>query len=215
MTAADCGYNGLVLVNPQDAGPQFDASAIRERYGIDIVRGSELTPETPEAAAGAIGHHRPESTVLALQGGTDALNEYAVRQDKLDVLARPMAGDADLDHALVKAAAKHGVRLAVDLGPVLRGAGDPRSSAISDRRKLWELISAYDAPYVVTARPSSHLELRSPRELAAVGRLAGLDQTAAETGLAEWRRLTDRNRDRLADGYVAPGVRRNGEAPDE
>lgn len=208
-TAAEFGYDGLVVRNPPDAVPDFDAAAVHETYEVDIVTGVRLEPESPEAASGALGHHRPETTVVIMQGGTDALNDYAVSQDKLDVLSGPMAGEGDLDHASVKAAASHGVRIAVDFGPVLRATGERRSAAISDLRKLRELIEAYDAPYVVTASASSHLELRSPRELAAVGSVAGFDQAAVETGLDEWRRLTERNRERLSDDYLAPGVRRS------
>lgn len=207
-TAAAFGYEGLVIANPPDTTPGYDAEAISEAYGIDIVAGVELRPETPDAASGALGHHRPETTVIAMQGGPKGLNEYAASRGTLDVLSQPMAGDGDVDHALVKAAARHGVRIAVHLGTVLRNTGERRSAAIAGLRKLRELIEAYDAPYVVTASPSSHLELRSPRDLAAVGAVAGFDEAAVETGLREWQRVAERNRERLSDDYVAPGVRR-------
>jgi len=206
-TAADYGYAGVVVTNPPDAAVDAAVDAVGEACGIDVVDGLELTPADPSQAAGAVGHHRPTTTVLCLRGGTGALNRYAVRQPKLDVLTRPMAGRGDLDHVLVRAAAENGVRLAVDLGPVLRETGPSRSAAIAGLRKLRELIADADAPYIVTASPGSHLELRAPRELAAVAAVAGFDREAVERGLAEWGRLAARNRERLADGYVGPGVR--------
>lgn len=210
VTAADYGYTGLVLANPPDARPAGDPGAIAEAYDIDIVDGRTLEPSNPAEAAGMLGHHRPETTVLALRGGHDGLNRYAVRQDKLDVLARPMGEGGDVDDVLVQAATDHGVRLAVDLGSVLRARGDDRTSAIAGLRKLRELVADAGAPYVVTAGAASHLELRAPRELAAVAAVAGFDREAVEAGLAEWGRLAERNRERLSDGYVSPGVRRLG-----
>ncbi|MFB6359957.1 MAG: RNase P subunit p30 family protein [Halobacteriales archaeon] len=207
-TAAEYGYDGLVILNPPDEPPEYDPAAIQQSYGIDVVAGLELDPQSPNAASGSLGHHRPETTVLALAGGPNGLNEFAVSQDKLDVLSGPMAGDVDLDHGLVQAAAHHGVKIAVELGPVLRCSGQERTHAISDLRKLRELIEAYDAPYVVTGSPASHLELRSPRELAAVGSVAGFERAAIETGLEEWQTLADRNRERLSADHITPGVRR-------
>lgn len=211
-TAADYGYEGLVVLNPPDAPAEFDAAAIAETYGVDVVDGASLQPDDPAEASGAVGHHRQETTLLCLRGGDPALNAFAVRQARLDVLTRPTADGTDIDHVLVRAAADHGVRLAVDLGPVLRGSGPARSTSLARLRKLRELIEDADAPYVVTASANTHLELRAPRELAAAAAVAGFDRDAVESGLAEWGHLAERNRERLSDDYVSPGVRRDGEA---
>ncbi|MFB6352594.1 MAG: RNase P subunit p30 family protein [Halobacteriales archaeon] len=205
-TAADYGYEGVVVSNPPDDSTEYDAAAIREAYGVDVVAGLTLAPEDPASAGGAIGHHRPDTTVLCVRGG-ESINGYAVREPRVDVLVRPMANGGDLDHVDVRAAADNGVRLAADLGPVLRETGPSRSSAIAGLRKLRELVADADAPYVVTAGGESHLELRAPRELAAVASTAGFDRAAVERGLAEWGRLAERNRERLSEASVAPGVR--------
>lgn len=210
-TAADYGYDGVVVTNPADQPAEYDRGAIREAYGIDVVAGLELSPDTPAEAAGAVGHHRPAVTMLCLRGGDPELNAYAVRQSKLDVLATPMAGDGDLDHVQVRAAADHRVRVAVDLGPVLRTTGGERTAAIAGLRKLRELLMDADAPYVVTAGASSHLGLRSPRDLASVATVAGFDRAGIERGLAEWGHLANRNRERQSADHVGPGVRVDGQ----
>jgi ribonuclease P/MRP protein subunit RPP1 len=211
-TAADYGYEGLVIVNPPDAPAEYDAAAVSDAFGIDVVDGVELRPDDPAQASGAVGHHRPETTVMGLRGGDSALNAYAVRQERVDVVTTPTADATDIDHVLVRAAADHGVRLAVDLGPVLRESGPARSTALARLRQLRELLADAGAPYVVTASATSHLELRAPRDLAAVAAVAGFERDALEAGLDEWAHLAERNRERLSDDYVGPGVRRDGEA---
>ena len=206
-TVADCGFEGLVAAAPPADRPAVDRDAIAEAWGVDVVDAAVLEPDDPAGASGAIGHHREEATLLVLRAPTASLAAYAARQPKVDVLVPPADGDG-LDDVLVNAAAEHGVRLAVDLGPVLRARGPDRTAAIAGLRKLRELIEHADAPYVVTGSPGSHLELRAPRELAAVAAVAGFDREAVEAGLAEWGRLADRNRERLTGDYVAPGVRR-------
>ena len=206
-TAADYGFEGLVVRNHGDARADFDAGRIREAYDLDVVRGVEIRADGPSQASGYLGAHREDATVLLLHGGSTALNEFAVRQERVDVLAHPMR-DGDLNHVLVKAAKEYGVRLEVDLAAVLRASGGRRVRAVSGLRKLRELIEAFDAPYVVSADPASHLELRAPRELVAVGEAIGFDRGAIEAGLAEWGRIAAANRERTSEAFVEPGVRR-------
>lgn len=214
-TAADCGFDGVVVRNHGDARADFDPDRVGGAFGIDVVDGVEIRASDPSRASGFLGAHRPHATVVLVHGGTEAINRFAVRQDRVDVLAHPMAGGGDVNHVLARAAADHGVRLEVDLSPVLREAGGDRVEAISDLRTLRELIETYDVPFVVSADPASHLELRAPRDLVAVGEGIGFDPGTIEDGLAEWGRLVDRNRDRMAEGTVEPGVTRGryGEGP--
>lgn len=206
-TAADYGFSGVVVRNHGDVTTDFDAEAIAAEYGVDVVAGVEIRAADPAQASGYLGTHRPHATVLALHGGSTALNQFAVRQERVDVLAHPMRG-GDLNHVLVRAAKENAVRLEVNLGRVLRSSGGRRVRAISGLRKLRELVDAYDAPYVVSADPASHLQLRAPRELVAVGEVVGFEPEAIEDGLAEWGRIAAENRERGDPDFVEPGVRR-------
>lgn len=206
-TAADYGFEGIVVRNHGGARADYDADSIRGEYDVDVVTGVEIRAEDPSQASGYLGSHRRDATVLVLHGGSTALNRFAVRQERVDVLAHPMRG-GDLNHVLVKAAKEHGVRLEVNLADVLRTSGGSRVRALSGLRKLRELISAYDAPYVVSGDPSGHLQLRAPRALLAVGEVIGFDPEAIEAGLAEWGRIAATNRERTSASFVEPGVRR-------
>jgi ribonuclease P/MRP protein subunit RPP1 len=213
-TAADYGYEGLVVRNHGDRPAQPSPEALLDRSAIDLVDGIEISAEDPSRASGFLGSHRPDTTIVLVHGGDPAINAFAVRQEAVDVLAHPMAADGDLNHVLVRQAADHDVRLEFDLSPVLRSVGNDRSHAIRKLLKLAELVEKYDVPYVVSGDPMSHLQLRAPRELRSVADAIGLDPEIVETGLAEWAKLATRNRDRRHDSFVAPGVRkRPGEEP--
>ena len=204
-TAADYGYDGLVVRTRNAA---FDADAISDRYGIDVVGGIEIDAADPEAAAGAVGNHRPECPVLLIRGGTDALNRYAVEADRVDVLSRPLAGDGDFNHVLARAAATNRVFIEFDLGVVLRKSGGPRVQALKGLRKLRELVEQYDTPFVVSATADSHRELRAPRELRAVGEQIGFRAEQITAGLRAWGEIVARNRERSEERFIEPGVRR-------
>ena len=204
QTARRYGYDGIVIRTRE---ADFDPEGLRERYGVDVVPAVEVVADEPSSASGAVGNFRPDFPLVLVRGGTDALNRFAVEQDRVDVLAAPLSGDGGFNHVLAKAAATHGTRVEFDLGPALRESGGTRVRALGGLRKLREIVGHYDAPYVVSARPTSHLELRTPRELVALGSELGFDESWLRAGLAEWGRLAARNRERLSAEFISPGVR--------
>ncbi|OYR56245.1 RNase P subunit p30 family protein [Halorubrum halodurans] len=215
-TAARYGYDGIV-VRTRDAlagsggdaaTPAADAEAVADEYGIDVVDAVEIDVDGPTAASGAVGNGRSEHTVVCVVGGDDRLNRYAVEEPRVDVLARPNAGSGGFNHVLARAARDNGVHVEFDLGPVLRRTGGGRVRALADLRKLREIVTYYDAPYVVSANAASHLELRAPREVVAVAAEAGFDPEWVREGLRAWGRIADRNRERRSGDFMEPGVRR-------
>ncbi|WP_247000241.1 RNase P subunit p30 family protein [Halosolutus gelatinilyticus] len=206
--AAEYGFEGVIARNRGGSPAAYDSDRIANEYGIDVVEGVEIRADDPRQASGAVGNHRSSETIVAVEGGSNALNRFAVENEKVDVLARPMAGQGDVNHVIVKAATENGVRLEFDLSDVLRSAGGRRVRSIQSLRKLSELVDHYDAPYVVSAGPRSHLELRAPRELQAVGEQIGLSAEFIERGLAEWGRLAERNRRIQSESFIDPGVER-------
>ncbi len=203
-TASVYGYTGLVIRNHGDAQAEYDPERVEERYGIDIVPGIEIRLDDPGQASGLIGNYRSKRTIVCVHGGS--LNRFAVEQPAVDVLAHPMR-DGDINHVLAKAAAKNDVHLEFNFSHVLRSDGGVRVQTIQRLRKLRELTDKYDVPYVVSADAGSHLQLRAPRELLAVGDTIGFDREAIETGLNAWGELAERNRIRRSDSVIEPGVR--------
>lgn len=211
-TAADYGFDGIVDRTPSDGSAAnrdemgYDADEIRDRYGVDVVEGVEIRATDPSRASGLLGSLRRSATVLMVRGGSAAMVQFAVRQDRVDVLTAPTAGDGSVDFAMAGEAAAHDVRVELDLGRVLRTSGGQRVRAVEDLERLWRVIDDRDVPYVVTGTPASHLQLRAPRELLAVGSLCGIDRGAVEAGLREWGRIATRNRNRLSGRVPSPGV---------
>lgn len=203
-TAADYGFDGVVLRTHADTS--LTADALAAEYGINVITGVEIRAESPGEAGGRVGTLREERTIVAVRGGTDAMNRFAVETPEVDVLARPMAGGGDVNHVLAKAAVENGVRIEFSLAPVLRASGGRRVRALQSLRKLREIVAHYDAPFVVSANPESRFEIRAPRELLAVGEAIGFDRETIEAGLAEWGRLAERNRRIDSEAFIEPGV---------
>lgn len=207
-TAAELGYDGVVVRNHSDAKADYDPDEVAAATGVDVVDGIEIRADDPQKASGAVGNYRGKRTIVAVHGGTNALNRFAVEQERVDVLAHPMAGDGDVNHVLANAARENGVRIEFDFSKVLRATGGERVQALQGLRKLREIVDHCDAPYVVSADARSHLQLRAPRELRAVGEVIGFDPEAIEAGLREWGKIAERTREIRSETFIEPGVER-------
>ena len=203
-TAADYGYDGLVVRNHGDAQAEYDPASVADAYDLDVLTGIEIRTDDAGQASGLLGNYRTKRDVVCVHGGD--LNRFAVEQPTVDVLAHPMT-DGDFNHVLAKAAAENGVHLEFNFGRVLRADGGARVRAIQGLRKLRDLVEQYDVPFVVSADAHSHLQLRAPRELYAVGEVVGFDRETVEAGLAAWGDIAARNRQRQAETFIEPGVR--------
>ncbi|MFB6117867.1 RNase P subunit p30 family protein [Halosegnis sp.] len=207
LMAAEYGYNGVVVRNHGGRQADYDAELVADAHGVDVVQGIELRTDDRSQLAELVKRYRGERTVVCVHGGDISVNRFACEEPRVDVLAHPMAGDGDVNHVLAKAAARNGVRLEFDIGPVLRATGGDRVQALRSLQKLRDILDHYETPYVVSGNPTSHLALRAPRELAAVGEQVGLGAEWVREGLREWGRLTERNRERAAESFIQPGVR--------
>ena len=206
LTASEYGFDGIVVRNHGDNPATYDPAAVATTYDIDVVTGVEIRADSPAQASGFLGSHRQHNTVVCVHGGTNSLNRFAVEQAAVDVLAHPMAGDGDFNHVLARKARENGVHVEFNLGRVLRDAGGSRVRTLAGLRKLREIIAYYDTPYVVTADPHTHLQMRAPRELVAVGEAIGFSAEEVTAGLRAWEQLVMRNRDRQSKDFVQPGV---------
>lgn len=206
-TAAEYGYDGLVVRNHGDASPEYDQEGLAETYGVDVVDGVEIRTDDPSRASGFVGNYRDRRTIVAIHGGSVEMNRFAVEQPAVDVLAHPLAEDGDVNHVIARTAAENGVHIEWSLRDVLRGDGGRRVEAVRGLRKLRELIEQYDAPYVVSADATSHLQLRAPRELRALGEVLDCSPAWIDAGLTAWGEIAERNRTRTGDRFVEPGVR--------
>ncbi|MFW6045974.1 MAG: RNase P subunit p30 family protein, partial [Natronomonas sp.] len=119
-TAAEYGFDGVVVRNHGDVQADYDADAIASASGIDVVDGIEIRTDDISRASGLIGNYRSKRTIVCVHGGS--LNRFAVEQPQVDVLAHPMR-DGDVNHVLAKAAAHNDVHLEFNFGRVLRRAG--------------------------------------------------------------------------------------------
>jgi len=207
LTAARYGFEGVVVRGPPAEEPTgAGAERTADEVGVDVVPGVELAPADRSSFGGVVGAHREGTVVLVVRTDSPGVARAAVEDPRVDVLSPPLDGDVEFDDVLARKAAENGVAIEFDLGPALRSAGGRRVRALSELRKRRELVDHYDAPFVASARPLSHLELRAPRELLAVGDRVGVEPDRAREGFRRWGGIAARNRKRHSESFISEGV---------
>lgn len=205
VRAGAMGYDGIVvLADPGRTG----AGRLADRFDVDVVAGAMVAEREQGALARTIQSTRPAVELLCVEAGTPGLRRFATTRDRVDVLLDPIGEHGPIAHTIAKRAADHGVAIALDLEPLLTRRGADRSRYARDLRLLARVLDHYDVPSVVTGRPDSHLAMRAPRELVAVGAAVGIDDAFLERGLETWGAIVERNRAVRDDSFIEPGVRR-------
>lgn len=199
-TAARYGYDGIVIRGELSAD---GAKAISDRYDIDVVRGTTIRALDRDETGREIARARSMTEILSVLTEDIDMHRFVAEQVRVDVLVP----DTRIPHTTAKVARDHGIAIELDLGDVLRTTGDRRIAAIRELRRLIRIVDHYDVPYVCTANATSHLELRAPRELRALGSAIGEDETVIDRGLDRWGTIAEGSRRNQDDRFIEPGVR--------
>lgn len=207
--AASIGFDGIVVRNWDEVTETGASEGAEEDTDVDVVRAVTVDASDRSRARSAIDRLREEYPILLARTDGASATRYAAERRRIDVVTGVVRDGQAPAHTTVRTARDNGVRIEVSLEPVLRSRGGRRVRHVQALEELARVIEHYDAPYVVSAAPSSHLELRGPRGLVAVGTAIGLDAEWLERGLEEWRRLADRGRRVQSESFIEPGVERS------
>ncbi len=206
-TAARYGYDGVVLFDSVESAANTDIDTVVDRYNIDVVTGANLHTTDRSRVGGMIRAVRDDVEIVRAIGATPAIARTLAEQDRLDVLRWPLDRD-DIPHTVVKSAQDHGIAIELNLASVLRRAGTPRVRAIDRLADVTNVLDHYAIPMVVTTDAQTHLELRAPREVQAVGNVIGIPGDRIAAGLEHWGKIAARTRRIRDDRFIEPGVRR-------
>ena len=184
LTAGRAGYDGVVLRNHADADgyPSFD---VPDNTPFRVHEGIEVRAEDIEGLHERVRRAESDTEVVAVHGGDETVNRAAVEAG-VDLLAHPNRGRGrSFDHVLAREATEKGVAVELPLAPVLRSSGGERVKAIRDIHETLKLLRKYETPFVVSADPYTHLQVRAPREMRAVAHLVGIEDEEFERATKE------------------------------
>jgi ribonuclease P/MRP protein subunit RPP1 len=183
--AVHLGYGGLCIYSHPDLEIKSSESPASIGDKLKIFRGMELRVSRASKLHGLVGKYRKEADIIAVHGGTEAINRAAVENPGVDILNDPFtARDSGINHILAKSAAENGVALSFDVGPLIRQKGGKRISVLSGLRQNLMLVRKFNVPVILTTGATSAYGLRAPREVMALAGLFGMTPEEARGALS-------------------------------
>lgn len=159
------GYSGIAVINSTIP----DTEALPETFSI--YRCVELPGRKIREE---IKKHKG-TDILTVTGGDESLNRAAVETEGFDILMQP----AQFNNVLAKAASDNSIALGFNLGSLIHLRGDARMRELMLMRKNLRHARKYRLSMILTSSASSIYDLRSPREMAALGGLFGMTEEEA------------------------------------
>lgn len=160
------GYSGIAITS--SAVPEKEA--LPENFSI--YRCIEISGK-PSRLREEIKKHK--DGILIAIGGAEELNRAAVKIDGFDILLQP----AQFNNVLAKTAADNSIAIGFNLGSLIHLRGNARVRELMLMRTNLKHARKYRLAMVLTSNARSIYDLRSPRELAALGGLFGMTKKEA------------------------------------
>jgi ribonuclease P/MRP protein subunit RPP1 len=201
LSARRLGYEGVVICNSSES-PAFRREAAALVRDIDVAWGVQIAANNPKVLRSRVASFRNRVPFIAVSTSSEDLARAACEDPNVDVLIHSESARRGLGIAAARAARQNQVAIGFDLSPMIRLRGSSRIRWLRSVRRNLELARKFDLSMIITTSASSHLDLRSPRDLMALAEVAGLEPEEAEGALRLPGTLLELNR----RNWLSPGV---------
>ncbi len=174
--ASKLDLNGIGIVRYYD-GSHMSKKDLMVSDSIDVVNVIMLKPKNPEELNILATKARNSAEILMVHGGDYDINRAACENKLIDILCHPELGrkDSGLDHICVKAAAENNVAIEINSREILESYKKQRVHIIAAMKKNVMLCKNYNAGVIIASGAVTKWNMRSPRDMAALGNILGLE----------------------------------------
>ncbi len=210
--AADLGYSLVAAAFSSQAKPEEirQVKTACDELGLDFVSRVDLRPQSQNDLLEGLRRLRRRFEVLCVSCESKDVARHAAKDHRVDLLSFPFldARHRFFDRAEAELASCGNAGFEVDIKPLLVLDGPTRVRFLSSLRREVAVALEFHLPVVVSSGVSEPILLRKPLETAALAGLFGLAGDAALDAVSiNPAGLVTRNRGKLSQGFVAPGIR--------
>jgi RNase P/RNase MRP subunit p30 len=190
--------------------PSFPREIREEMYrpfednGLDVVTRVDLAPRSKHELLGQLRKFRRSFEIVGVRCDSDAVGQVAARDGRVDLIYFDLKRNNPRFRESLARLCRNSLEVQVGRNaPLLSDAG-----TLGRLRAELRIAELADVPLVVVSGARTSLELRGPREMAAVALSAGMSPDAAEMSVSKFpMRIVRRNREKLSSSHVESGVR--------
>ncbi|MEM2825310.1 MAG: RNase P subunit p30 family protein [Candidatus Bathyarchaeia archaeon] len=209
--SASLGYSvvGLTFPAEADKGSIENMRKICSDVGLDLVSRVDLVPKNAKELLRTLCSVRWRFEVVAVYCNSREVALQAAKDRRVDLLlfSPSEAGRHFFGPSEAKLASEKGAALEVNLAPLLYLEGRARISMLSVLRREVSIANSFNVSIVLSSGATSPSMLRRPEDYAFLSYLIGLDLNYAKKALSDNPiSIVERNRRKLSQNYVCPGV---------
>jgi ribonuclease P/MRP protein subunit RPP1 len=210
--AAALGYSLIAIPSTPEIREDKTAKlrAICGEAKIDIVSRIDLRPRTQDELTHQLRKLRRRFEVICVACENKEAARQAAKDRRVDLLNFPSLDYRKrfFDRAEAELASSSLATLEIDVKPILVLDGPARIKLLSSLRREVSVAREFHVPIVLSSGVAEEQFLRKPREMAALASLFGLDEQSALDAVSQNPvSIVERNRHKLSNRFVAPGIR--------
>ena len=209
--AAHFGYNQISIpfTSKLSEDELAKLKAVCRDAGVDFVSRADFCPRSESELTHFLRKFRRRFEVICIMCDNKEVARQAAKDRRVDLI-----NFVGLDHrkrffdrAEAELASGSLAALEVDVKPLLILEGPPRVRLLTSLR--WELAVAlkFGVPVVVSSGVSEERLIRAPMDMSSLAYLFGMDEVSALDAVStNPSAIVERNRKKLDDHFVAPGI---------
>jgi RNase P/RNase MRP subunit p30 len=209
--AAKFGYRYISV--PFVSEPQSEEAekikVISKDLGVDFVLRADLRPRNENELMTVLRRIRRKFEVICVICDNKEVARQAAKDRRVDLLNFPSLDyhKRFFDRPEAELACNSLAALEIDIKPLLTMEGPPRVRLLSSLRREVSIAQEFHVPLIVSSGVSEERFMRTPRDMASLSFLFGLDEASAlETVSFNPETIIARNREKLGSHFVAPGI---------
>ncbi|MCW4049600.1 MAG: RNase P subunit p30 family protein [Candidatus Bathyarchaeota archaeon] len=184
--------------------------SMKEEHNIDIVSRLDIAPKNQQQLSGLLKKNRRRYEVISVLCLSKNVARQAAKDHRVDILRYPddsRRKHAWMDRHQATLAKDSGCSYEVDIKELLVEDARILRHKIIQLRKETSIALKHDIPVIASSGATDWLGMREPKAVAALMSLLDVDEEKTlEMVSRNPCALVERNRDKLSDSYVLPGV---------
>ena len=217
--AEHLGWTGICIVKYLDKisdFKEFFESISGLESEIRILIGAEIDTKNPGDIQKKARNALKYADIILIHGGNDQINRAASECHEVDVLCHPEMDakkdfihqkNSGIDQIITKLMAERYIALELNFSEILDSHGVVRSQILGRMRQNVMLARKYNTPMIITSGARDKWDLRSPRELMAIGRMLGMTESEARSAVEEIPlKIIQKSEDRKNPNVIMKGL---------
>ncbi|MEM2273560.1 MAG: RNase P subunit p30 family protein [Candidatus Bathyarchaeia archaeon] len=207
--AYDLGYSIIGLSLPLDVSKDTIEALRKEFSGANLVTRIDLSPKNTRELLKLLSKVRWKFEIVAVECTTREVTIQAAKDRRVDLLFFALEDPKKHFFGVseAKLASEKSAFLEINMSPILYLAGPSRISLLRVLRREVLIAKRFSVPIVISSGANNLSMLRRPEDYAFLAFLIDLDFHSAKKALSENpKTIVERNRRKLSENYVCPGV---------